>query len=223
MRQQWFTHVRLLVTHLTRSCRAFSATLTTSALDRRSLRWFGLPTCTASPEGQPPSLAQHGLCWRLLHRPHVPFRTHGLLTWCESWCDVDSKSLRSSLALAFSQVTGLKVFQLYIISLHLFSLLSADRAAGDSSECAGQRRPDPRRPSLCQESWGFCKAARPPSDIGIRAFFVAAICFAAGFSERRAQDVIVRVLPTEKEAESDADRSPARRPGERRPGDSGAS
>ena len=97
MRQQWFTHVRLLVTHLTRSCRAFSATLTTSALDRRSLRWFGLPTCTASPEGQPPSLAQHGLCWRLLHRPHVPFRTHGLLTWSEIWCDVEnSQSFRSS-------------------------------------------------------------------------------------------------------------------------------
>jgi len=79
MRQQWFTHVRLLVAHLTRSCRAFSATLTTSALDRRSLRWFGLSACTASPEGHPPSLAQHGLCWRLLHRHHVPFRTHGLL------------------------------------------------------------------------------------------------------------------------------------------------
>jgi hypothetical protein len=32
MRQQWFTHVRLLVTHLTRCQRAFSATLTTPAL-----------------------------------------------------------------------------------------------------------------------------------------------------------------------------------------------
>jgi hypothetical protein len=52
MRQQWFTHVRLLVAHLTRSRRAFSATLTTPALDRRSLRWFGLPACTAGPEGQ---------------------------------------------------------------------------------------------------------------------------------------------------------------------------
>ena len=74
MRQQWFTHVRLLVAHLTRSCRAFSATLTTPALDRRSLRWFGLSACTASPEGLPPSLAQHGLCWRLLHRHHVSFQ-----------------------------------------------------------------------------------------------------------------------------------------------------
>src|SRR5215471_1075550 len=30
----------------------FPATLTTPALNRRSLRWFGLPTCTANPEGQ---------------------------------------------------------------------------------------------------------------------------------------------------------------------------
>jgi hypothetical protein len=40
-------------------CRDSSATLTTPALNRRRLRWFGLPACTASPEGQPPSLAQH--------------------------------------------------------------------------------------------------------------------------------------------------------------------
>jgi hypothetical protein len=52
MRQQWFTHVRLLVAHLTRCQRAFSVTLTTPALDRRSLRRFGLPACTANPEGQ---------------------------------------------------------------------------------------------------------------------------------------------------------------------------
>jgi hypothetical protein len=61
---------------------------------------------------------------------------------------------------------------------------------------------------------GLLQALAAPSDIGVRAFFVAAICFAAGFSERRAQDVIVRVLPTEKESESDADKSPARRPEE---------
>lgn len=51
-RQQWFTRVRLLGSHLTRSRRAFSATLTTSALDRRSLRWFGASPCRAAPEGQ---------------------------------------------------------------------------------------------------------------------------------------------------------------------------
>ena len=52
MRPQWFTHVRLLVAHLTRCQRAFPVTLTTPALDRRSLRRFGLPACTANPEGQ---------------------------------------------------------------------------------------------------------------------------------------------------------------------------
>src|SRR3984957_6426171 len=76
MRQQWFTHVRLLVAHLTQSCRAFSETLTTTALHRRSFRWFGLSACTASPEGRPPSLAQHGSCWWLLRHHHSPFRTH---------------------------------------------------------------------------------------------------------------------------------------------------
>ena len=30
----------------------FTATLTTPALDRRSLRWFGISACTANPEGQ---------------------------------------------------------------------------------------------------------------------------------------------------------------------------
>ena len=55
---------------------AFSATLTTPALNRRSLRWFGLPACTANPEGQPPSLTQHGSCWWLLPHHHSPFRTH---------------------------------------------------------------------------------------------------------------------------------------------------
>jgi hypothetical protein len=29
-----------------------------------TLRWFGLSACTANPEGRPPSLAQHGPCWR---------------------------------------------------------------------------------------------------------------------------------------------------------------
>ena len=63
-RQQWFTHVRLLVAYLTRSRRAFSATLTTSALDRRSLRRFGIPACTANPEDLPPSQIEHVLLWR---------------------------------------------------------------------------------------------------------------------------------------------------------------
>ena len=36
-----FAHARLSEPYLTGSCPAFSATLTTTALDRRSLRWFG--------------------------------------------------------------------------------------------------------------------------------------------------------------------------------------
>ena len=63
---------------------------------------------------------------------------------------------------------------------------------------------------------GLLQVLAAPRDIGSRAFFVAAICFAAGFSERRAQDFIVRALPTEKGTESDADESPARRPEEGR-------
>jgi hypothetical protein len=61
---------------------------------------------------------------------------------------------------------------------------------------------------------GLLQVIAAPHQIGSRAFFVAAICFAAGFSERRAQDVIIRALPTEKGPEADADKSPARRPEE---------
>ena len=64
---------------------------------------------------------------------------------------------------------------------------------------------------------GLLQVLTPLRSIGDRAFFfIAAICFAAGFSERRAQDFIVRALPTEKATESDADESPARRPEEGR-------
>src|SRR5680860_149257 len=74
MRQQWFTHVRLPVAHLTRSRRAFPATLTTTALDRRSIRWFGLPACTASPEGQTSITGTAQVCaGDLLHHHHAPF------------------------------------------------------------------------------------------------------------------------------------------------------
>jgi len=54
------TYVRLLDTHLTESRPAFSVTLTTSALYRRSLRWFEASACTAASGGPPPSLVQHG-------------------------------------------------------------------------------------------------------------------------------------------------------------------
>src|SRR5690242_12294946 len=37
---------------------------------------LGSPPALASPEGQPPSLAQHGSCRRPSTSPHSPFRTH---------------------------------------------------------------------------------------------------------------------------------------------------
>ena len=47
------------------------------ALDRRSLRWFGISACTATPEDLPPSLAQHGSCRRSsTPSSSLPFRTH---------------------------------------------------------------------------------------------------------------------------------------------------
>ena len=57
-RHQWFTRVHLLGAYLTHSSCALSATLTTPALNRRSVRWFEASPCRATPEGLPPSLAQ---------------------------------------------------------------------------------------------------------------------------------------------------------------------
>ena len=54
-RHQWFTHVRLLDSHLTRSRRAFSATLNTTALDRSTLRWFAASPYRATTEDHPTS------------------------------------------------------------------------------------------------------------------------------------------------------------------------
>ena len=77
MRQQWFTHVRLLIAHPPRYSETSTAALTTPALDRRSLRWFGISACTATPEDLPPSLAQHGSCRRSsTSSSSLPFRTH---------------------------------------------------------------------------------------------------------------------------------------------------
>ncbi len=39
-----------------------------------TLRWFGISACTANPEGQPPSLAQHGSCRRPTPSPTLPFQ-----------------------------------------------------------------------------------------------------------------------------------------------------
>ena len=53
------------------------ATLTTPALNRRSLRWFGISAPTATPQDPPPSLAQHRSCRRSsTSSSSLPFRTH---------------------------------------------------------------------------------------------------------------------------------------------------
>src|SRR5215471_21542562 len=65
----WFTCVRLPGSYLTHSLCAFSVTLTTPALDRRSSRWFEASPCRAAPEGQPPSPTQPAsVRFDLLHR-----------------------------------------------------------------------------------------------------------------------------------------------------------
>ena len=53
-----------------------TATLTTPALNRRSLRRFAISTPTATPQDPPPSLAQHGSCQRSSTSSSLPFRTH---------------------------------------------------------------------------------------------------------------------------------------------------
>ena len=55
---QWFTCVRLPISHLTRSCLAFSVMLTTLALNQRSLRRFETCSCKPISEGLPPSSMQ---------------------------------------------------------------------------------------------------------------------------------------------------------------------
>jgi hypothetical protein len=60
---------------------------------------------------------------------------------------------------------------------------------------------------------GLLQVLVPPPDVS-RMHFVAAICFVAGFSERRAQDIIVRALPPSTRIEAGADQSLARRPEE---------
>jgi hypothetical protein len=63
---------------------------------------------------------------------------------------------------------------------------------------------------------GLLQVLKAPSDTVSRAHYIAAICFAAGFSERRAQDVIVRALPTRAATEAAADKPLGRRPEEDR-------
>jgi hypothetical protein len=59
-RHRRFTFVRLLESYLPRSCRDFSSTLTTTALYRRSTRWFETWPCSPIPRDLPSSPIQHG-------------------------------------------------------------------------------------------------------------------------------------------------------------------
>jgi hypothetical protein len=67
-RHQRFASARLPDPHLTRSLpRLFPQRSPRTALNRRSLRWFGASPCRATPEDLPPSPAQHRIQWSL-HR-----------------------------------------------------------------------------------------------------------------------------------------------------------
>ena len=84
-RHQWFALARLLDSYLTAlELSAFSATLTTPALDRRSLRWFETSPCRAAAEDLPPSLIQHRSFGSIFYidpsfvrGTHHPCRAHG--------------------------------------------------------------------------------------------------------------------------------------------------
>jgi hypothetical protein len=96
-RHQWFALARLLGSHLPRSRRDFPPTLTTTALDRSSSRWFAASACTAAAEGHqanntpaPPSPAQHRIqrpgsstssllqrSWHTMGRPALARRGRG--------------------------------------------------------------------------------------------------------------------------------------------------
>ena len=54
-------------TYLTKSCFAFSVTLTTVAFDHSSLRWFEACSCKPAPRGLPSSSAKHGAELRELY------------------------------------------------------------------------------------------------------------------------------------------------------------
>ena len=80
MRQQWFTHVRLLVAHLTRSRRAFFPERSPPRLltDAAS-GGLGSPPVRRARRAKPSSLAQHRLCWRPSTSPSRSF--HGHTSW----------------------------------------------------------------------------------------------------------------------------------------------
>ena len=75
-RHQRFAHARLPGSHLTGSRPTFSATLSTPALDRRTLRWFAASPCKATAEDLPPSPTQHRI-----QVPHQPLMSSLLRSW----------------------------------------------------------------------------------------------------------------------------------------------
>src|SRR6266536_5330368 len=86
----WFTCVRLPGSYLTHSLCAFSMTLTTPALDRRSSRWFEASPCRAASEGRPSisDAASFSSVRSSTSKPPLAFAAHplavldvGLSTW----------------------------------------------------------------------------------------------------------------------------------------------
>ena len=75
-RCRWFIRFVSSGPHLMRSRRTFSVTLTTSALDRRSSRWFGARPCRSAPGGPPPSLVQQALSLDHLWPPRAVVAHH---------------------------------------------------------------------------------------------------------------------------------------------------
>jgi hypothetical protein len=63
-----FACARLRGPYLTESRAAFSSTLTTPALNRRSVRWFAACACTPAARGLPSSHVQHGCSGYLRHK-----------------------------------------------------------------------------------------------------------------------------------------------------------
>ena len=76
-RHQWFACARLLSTYLTKSRSAFSSTLTTPALYRRSLRWFEAYPGRPTPKDLPSSIAQHGCSRTFINYINTPSRLLG--------------------------------------------------------------------------------------------------------------------------------------------------
>jgi hypothetical protein len=106
-----FACARLRGPHLTESGSAFSSTLTTRALDPRSLRWFAACACTPAARGLPSSPVQHGCLgysrhkysfapsWRtIVRKPHdVDFRPDATLGGWKGTFDVPLQSIQGEV------------------------------------------------------------------------------------------------------------------------------